>query len=118
MMTAVEENSVAAVKEALDSGGDVNAEDEVRSTRHAWRRARELTMSIGTQAQWRALHKACAYHGHYMEEADPDDYAERLEIVKLLVDRGADLDATTRVRRHPVTYLRLVDSVTSTSCLM
>ena len=44
------------------------------------------------------MHRACAYHGHIQQEEDPDEFAERLKIVKLLIDNGADLNAITRVR--------------------
>jgi|EP01043_Picozoa_sp_COSAG02_P029987 hypothetical protein len=37
-----------------------------------------------------------------MEHEDHDAFEERVKIVKLLIDKGADLNAVTRVRRHPV----------------
>ena len=62
----------------------------------------ETNRALGTQAQWTALHRACAYHGRIKEEEEHEEYEQRLKIVQLLVDKGADLNAVTRVRRHPV----------------
>jgi hypothetical protein len=54
---------------------------------------------VGIQAQWTALHVATAAHSHQMaHDGEGEELAQKIEIVKLLISKGANINAQTRVR--------------------